>query len=207
MMGNKQMGGLKRAHHIRYSCLVHEDSKFFRRLCGLSGFPFLLILLFPQFLCADGISEKSFQEKFFQPRNENIGVEVLAFADPEQVKPGKNFHVRLRVSIPDGWHIYSMKLEDASLATVIRYEDKVFPILRGWEESQPRIEMDEVLQKMVKSHSHYAEFNILQKAPGNLPAGVYPIGGTVVYHACDNRICTLPKELPFKTQIRVDKRR
>lgn len=166
----------------------------------------MVFLLFPQFLWADETPEISFQEKFFQPRNEDIGVEVLAFADPDPVKPGKNFHVRLRVSIPDGWHIYSMKLEDSALATVIRYEDKVFPVLRGWEESQPRIEMDEVLQKMVKSHSHYAEFNILQKAPGNLPSGVYPLGGIVVYHACDNRICTLPKELPFKTQIRVDKR-
>lgn len=165
----------------------------------------MICMFLPQILLADEIPVKSFQEKFFQSRNETIGVEVVAVADPEQVKPGGKFHLRLRVTIPEGWHIYSMKLkgDDSTLATVVRFEENTFPLVGGWEESEPRIEMDGVLQKFIKSHSRYAEFHILQKVPANAKPGVYPLIGTVVYHACDNKICNLPRELPFKTQVRV----
>jgi DsbC/DsbD-like thiol-disulfide interchange protein len=172
------------------------------------GLSFLICMFLPQLLLADEIPVKSFQEKFFQPRNETLGVEVVAVADPEQIKPGEKFQLRLRMTIPEGWHIYSLKLEgeDAALATAIRFEENIFPILGKWEETEPRMEMDEVLQKATKSHSRYAEFNVQQKIPKNTKPGTYPLAGTVVYHACDNKICTLPKELPFKTQVNVTAR-
>lgn len=190
---------------IRFSAPAHPVKRSSWRTWRLAGLSFLLCLCLPQYLPAEDIPVISFQEKFFQSRNETIGVEVVAVADPDLVKPGKKFHLRLRVTIPEGWHIYSLKLEgeDAALATAIRFEENIFPLVGKWEETEPRIEMDGVLQKVIKSHSRYAEFNIQQKVPAKTKPGVYPLSGKVVYHACDNKVCTLPKELPFKAQINV----
>ena len=138
-------------------------------------------------------------------RIETFAVDVAVIVDPEQVNPGARFYLRLRVTIPEGWHIYSMQLEgeNSQLATIIRFNENAFPILGKWEESSPQIERDEVLQKIVKSHSLYAEFNLLQHVPEAVAQGDYFISGMIVYHACDNKVCTLPKELPFKTRIGV----
>lgn len=158
-----------------------------------------LLILLPRSLFADEFP------KFKSSRIENLAVEVAVIVDPEQVLPGKKFHLRLRVSIPEGWHIYSMRLEgeNSQLATTIRFDENSFPIIGKWEESPPRMEMDDVLQKVVKSHGQFAEFDLLQRVPETVAPGDYPISGTMVYHACDNKVCTLPRELPFKTRIRV----
>ncbi len=162
-------------------------------------------LVFPQLLLADEGLEKGFLNGFLHSRSENLGMVVEAVAEPDLVKPGSEFHLLLRVTIPEGWHIYAMHLEGdvSQLATVVHFSQNVFPVSGKWVESSPLIEMDGVLQMAVKSHKMSAEFSLLQKVPANMPSGDQTIVGTMVYHACDNKVCTLPKELPFQTRVRV----
>lgn len=162
-------------------------------------------LAFPQLLLADPELGKNFLNGLFHSRSENLGVVVAAVAEPDEVKPGSEFHLLLRVTIPEGWHIYAMHLEGdlSQLATMVHFTENIFPVSGKWIESPPLFEMDGVLQKAVKSHKQSAEFSLLQKAPANVSAGDKFIVGTVIYHACDNKVCTLPKELPFQTRVRV----
>lgn len=165
----------------------------------------LVLGLFPEVVLADGGSAADIFEKFVNPAVKNLSVEAKAVAEPETALAGENFRIRVAVAIPQGWHIYSMRLEgdDSRLATRIDLKLDAFPPVTEWEESAPVLAMDGVSQKVLKTHSGSAEFSQTRGVPENLAPGEYPVFGAVEYSACDDKICTLPKRSPFKTRVRV----
>ena len=70
-------------------------------------------------------------------------------------------------------------------------------------ESPPKLAIDKVLQKTVNTHKGIAEFDRLHSVPAHIKPGVYGISGSLLFRACDNKICTLQREKPFRTQIKI----
>jgi len=140
---------------------------------------------------------------------QEIHVAISATVVPRQVQPGGLFNLYVQVDLPQDWHIYSLENSEGSLPTRIQLEETPFTpqggsgLQNGWKESPPRIAMDGVLQKMVKTHEKTAQFTLPMQAPGDLPPGVFPIAGTLTYRLCDNKVCYLPKELSFQATVQV----
>jgi len=111
----------------------------------------------------------------------------------------------LAVDIDAGWHIYAMNLpgRDGLLATRVRLENDRFPAVDGWRESPPKLALDQALDQVIKVHSRRAEFRQVRSVPKDLPPGNYSIGGSVIYRACDDKICSLPSSLPFEARVTV----
>lgn len=143
-------------------------------------------------------------EEFKSAQSKPINVQVAAAVVPPQVHLGDFFKVRLRVTITPGAHIYSLENKvDESLATRIDLEKNPFTPLGKWRESQPEISADGVLKTMVKTHKELAEFSLAFVVPREAASGLSVISGTLVYRLCDNKICTLPQKISFKTFLRV----
>ncbi len=144
-------------------------------------------------------------EEFTRSRNKLYNVEVKAIAEPVQAQPGDVLHLYLLVEISPGWHIYSLEEQggDASLATRFRFDENPFQQGRPWQEPEPIITMDGALNRVVKIHKDAVQFSQEQFVPENLTPGNYSISGKIVFRACDNRICSLPRETDFKTHVRI----
>ncbi len=144
-------------------------------------------------------------EEFFRPRSKISPVNVTAIADPLLASPGKTFDLYLLVTLSKGWHIYSLEAvgQGESLATEIHFEENVFQATGKWKEPKPTIALDGALDKVVKVHTDSVRFRQNLAVPGDLSPGEYTISGRIEFRACDNKICTLPREAGFKTRFRV----
>ena len=137
------------------------------------------------------------------PSGPRIKLDTMADRDP--VYPGDGFKLYLSVQIEEGWHIYSLQPLDGNelLATQIILEDNVFESSGDWQESSPSLIQDDAQAKRVKAHTHIAEFHKNFHIPENFNPGSYRINGKLHYRACDNKLCTLPQNLPFVSRIHV----
>ena len=163
----------------------------------------ILVFFFWTFFVASPASAFQSFEEFNQSRENLVNIGVEAIPEPARVGPGERFTLIVRVHLNEGWHIYSMRLQgkDKSITTRIRMEKNCFLPVGAWKETSPEIILDEVLEKVVNIHKIGAEFSLEYEVPPALKQGKYPLGGTLVYRACDNRVCALPDSLKFQTDV------
>ena len=137
------------------------------------------------------------------PSGPRIKLNTMADSDP--VFPGDRFKLYLSVQIEEDWHIYSLQPLDGNelLATQIILDDNVFESAGDWQESSPSLIQDDAQAKLVKAHTNIAEFHKNFHIPENFNPGSYRINGKLHYRACDNKLCTLPQNLPFVSRIHV----
>ncbi len=141
----------------------------------------------------------------FDHQQTNHDVRIWAISDLSQAKPGESFNLYVRVELEKGWHIYSLEAQGdgAGLATTIRTEENLFFGQGKWHEPDPEIILDRALDKVVKSHRGGVEFRRTYLVNAGLKPGIYPINGIIRFRACDNKVCTLPKGIPFNTKMKV----
>lgn len=144
-------------------------------------------------------------EEFSSSRNKISPVKVTALTDPSGAAPGKVFDLHLLVDVSEGWHIYALEAQSQgeSLATQIHFEENTFQGTGEWMEPKPAIILDGALDKVVKVHRDSVRFRRNLTVPGDLKPGTYTISGTVEFRACDNKICSLPREIAFQTTMQV----
>lgn len=144
-------------------------------------------------------------EEFLKIKSSDPNIQIQAFPSPDEVRPGDQFQIYVRVTIGEDWHIYAMENQDQeeSLSTQIHFSESAFKSEGQWKETSPRLEMDEVLEKAVKIHKGQVEFNRLHSVPADLKPGVYSLSGILLFRACDNKVCSLPREISFKTQVEI----
>lgn len=133
-----------------------------------------------------------------------INIKPLVESNP--ASPGDPFRLYLSVEIEEGWHIYSLQplAGNELLATQIILEDNVFDDgVEHWQESPVSLIQDDAQDRVVKGHRVTAEFHKDLYVPKNFSSGRYPINGRLIYRACDNKLCTLPKSSPFASWIDV----
>lgn len=159
----------------------------------------------PVFLAA-GVMICGFKplDEFLKSRAEQTQVEIQALPQPDTVAPGGTFRVFVVVTPAEGWHFYSMDTldqEDSSFATRIRFTENPFLPAGDWEETPPVLMMDEALGRMVRVHAGRTEFSRTVSVPKNLEEAVYLVEGVLTYRVCDNRVCALPQDRPFRFHV------
>ena len=142
-------------------------------------------------------------EKFEKSKKQNLALRLEAMPSKDQVRPGETFWLYVVAILEKGWHLYSLEKQsqDETIATRIGLEDTAFHPQGGWQETPPKLVRDEVMQKVMKTHSGRVEFTRLFSVPEGLPPGKYPVSGILYFRTCDNRICSLPMEMPFQTRV------
>ena len=112
----------------------------------------------------------------------------------------------VKIELSEGWHIYSLYtkgVEEQSLATKISLNSGMFVAHGLWEEPAPAIAWDGALERIVKTHQQVVEFRRWYSVVESLSSGSYQIRGDVVFRACNNKVCNLPKKIFYKTKINV----
>ena len=142
-------------------------------------------------------------QKFEKTKSEHKPLRLEAMPDKNKVRPGETFWLHLAAFLEEGWHMYSLEKQsdDETVATRIELEALVFDPEGHWQEMPPKLVRDEVMEKIMKTHSGRVEFTHQFSVPKGLKPGTYPVSGTLHFRTCDNRICTLPQEMMFKTRV------
>ena len=142
-------------------------------------------------------------EKFEQSKKQSLALRLEAMPGKDRVHSGETFRLYVVAILEKGWHLYSLEKqsEDETIATRIELETSAFHPQGGWRETPPKLVRDEIMQKVMKIHSGRVEFTHLLSVPEGLPPGVYPLSGILHFRICDNRICTLPRQMPFQTRV------
>jgi len=160
------------------------------------------------FLAASFSPAAAFQsfDEFIKSGSADRHVRIQATVDPPQAASGSSFKLILSISIDEGWHIYSLNepSEGEPVASRIQMAESPFLAQGKWSEQESQVTFDGVLERVVQMHLKSAEFVRNFLIPDPLAPGTYPISGTLVFRACDNRVCTLPHELTFRTLVQVD---
>ena len=181
------------------------------RLAGVGGF-FLSYFISSGVLIAvllivgsQAYGFDSYQD-FEKAKKEHSPLQLEAMPNEHKVRPGATFWLHLVAFLEEGWHMYSLEKqsEDETVATRIEMEALVFDPQEHWQESAPKLVRDAVMEKIMKTHSGRFEFTHQFSVPKGLKPGVYPLSGALHFRTCDNRICTLPQEMSFKTHVIVE---
>ena len=162
---------------------------------------FLLVIMFAVPM-AEAVP--SFQK--FKKDSDPIHFKLTAIVDPESINPGDRFALYVKIELSEGWHIYSLYtkgVEEQSLATKISLNSGMFVAHGLWEEPAPAIAWDGALERIVKTHQQVVEFRRWYSVVESLGSGSYQIRGDVVFRACNNKVCNLPKKIFYKTKINV----
>lgn len=142
-------------------------------------------------------------EKFKKSNKQSQPLTLEALPGKDPVRPGDTFRLYVVAVLDKGWHMYSIEKQsrDETVATLIELETLAFHPEGPWRETPPKLVRDEVLEKIMKTHSGRVEFTRLLRVPEGLQPGAYPISGTFRFRTCDNRICTLPQTKRFQTRV------
>jgi hypothetical protein len=162
---------------------------------------FLLAVMFP----APTVVAIPLVEKFKKSFDQDlIHFKLKAIVAPETINQGGQFALYVKIELKEGWHIYSLhakEIEEPRMATKIFMNSGMFIPLGLWEEPTPVMEWDGALEKVVKTHRQVVEFRRLYSATESLATGSYPITGEIVFRACNNKVCNLPKKISYSTKI------
>jgi hypothetical protein len=144
--------------------------------------------------------------KFENSQKEIRPIQLEAMPDRGKVQTGETFWLHLVTFLGEGWHMYSLEKQsdDETVATRIELDSLVFDPQGIWQEMPPKLVRDEVMEKIMKTHSGRVEFSRLFSVPKGLKPGGYPLSGTLHFRTCDNRVCTLPQAMAFKTRVIVE---
>ncbi len=149
---------------------------------------------------------ESFDQFEKSKKEQSLLLRLDALPGKDKVRPGESFLLYVVAVLDKGWHLYSLEkqTEDETVATRIDLETTAFPPEGGWRETPPQLIRDEVMQKTMKTHSGRVEFSQKLSVPEGLKPGTYPLTGTLRFRTCDNRICTLPRQMRFQTHVIVE---
>ena len=163
-----------------------------------------MIMGFPEFAQLQPFGNSSPILGEFDIESPKKFVSVTAIPQPEAVNPGNDFRVHERVLISPGSHIYSLNESyDENLATRLDLGSAPFKSEEPWQESPPKIMLDEVFQKMVKTHESIAQFTKKFSVPSSFKSGDFSFTGALIFRLCDNHTCSMPQEEVFKTSVKV----
>ena len=163
-----------------------------------------LFLFFIMFALPMAEAIHSFQK--FEKDSNPIHFKLTAIVEPESIKLGERFVLYVKIELSEGWHIYSLYtkgVEKQPLATEIFLHSDKFVAHGMWEEPAPVIAWDGALGKVVKTHQQVVEFRRWYSPVESLDSGSYQIKGDVVFRACNNKVCNLPKKISYVTELDV----
>ena len=161
-----------------------------------------VFIFFPSYLFAKSPFD---YKKNHDPVIPRIKIKVLP--SKSVILPGEEFKFYISVILEEGWHIYSLSpfAGNKMLETKVFMDENVFEEQDIWKEPKPVLIRDEAVGKVVKGHKGNIEFSRTYLVPKNLEDNKYFLKGKLVVRTCNNKVCGLPQELPFRSVIQVKK--
>ncbi len=161
-----------------------------------------VFILFPSYLFAKSPFDN---KKEYDPVLPRIKIKVLP--SKSVILPGEEFKFYISIILEEGWHIYSLfpSAGNKMLETKVFMDENVFKGQGGWKEPKPFLIRDGAVGKIVKGHKGNIEFSRTYLVPTNLDNNKYFLKGKLVVRTCNNKVCRLPQELPFRSVIQVKK--
>ncbi len=144
-----------------------------------------------------------FKEYLSESNSKGQEIYIQAMPDKDDLYPGDSFYFFLMVDLAPGWHIYSLSKQDVEedISTKVLMDPNKFIWEGEWQESDPQLVKDEVLGKVMKTHSKRAEFSHRMMVPNNISPGTYSLQGKLTYSTCNNKICSLPRQKRFISHV------
>ena len=158
------------------------------------------LLLFPfQVIAESPFVDLKSSNLFLSP------IKLKVLTNKTIVSHGQEFKFHLSILIKKGWHIYALKPfhGNESLTTQILMDKNNFQEQGDWKGPDPILIKDGALGKLVKGHKGRIEFSKTYLVPISVVPKVYSLTGNLVFRACNNQVCTLPRKFPFNTEIEV----
>ena len=177
-------------------------SVYIRKSDAWIGFFLFVFIFFPM----STVKAIPFCQEFKNDLGSPGHLKLVAIIDPESINPGDRFVLHVKIEVTEGWHIYSLDSkggEEESLATKITLSSDSFIPQGSWAEPTPTIGWDGALEKVVKKHNQTVEFRRWYRVAESLALGSHRINGSIMFRACNNKICNLPSEVSFKAEIKV----
>ena len=134
-------------------------------------------------------------------------IKIKVLPSKPVIFPGEEFKFYISIILEEGWHIYSLSpfLGNKMLETKVFMNENVFKGQGVWKEPKPVLIRDGAVGKIVKGHKGNIEFSRTYLVPNNLEDNKYFLKGKLVVRTCNNKVCGLPQELPFRSVIQVKK--
>jgi len=161
-----------------------------------------VFIFFPSYLFAKSPFD---YKKNHDPVIPRIKIKVLT--SKTVILTGEEFKFYISVILNEGWHIYSLSpfAGNKMLETKVFMDENVFKGQGLWKEPKPILIRDGAVGKIVKGHKGKIEFSRNYLVPNNLEENKYFLKGKLVVRTCNNKVCGLPQELPFRSIIQVKK--
>ena len=161
-----------------------------------------VFIFFPSHLFAKSPFDNKKSHDLVLPR-----IKIKVLPSKSVILPGEEFKFYISVIIHEGWHIYSLSpfAGNKMLETKVFMDENVFKGQGVWKEPKPVLIRDGAVGKIVKGHKGNIEFSRTYLVPNNLDDNKYSLTGKLVVRTCNNKVCGLPKELPFHSVIQVKK--
>ena len=127
-------------------------------------------------------------------------------ADRAEVRAGESVVIRVRATIDDGWHIYSMTPHANEMGpqpTTITIESDILLAPGVFEQPEPARKLDEAFGMVVESFEGEATFSQLWQVSPTASLGKYEVVAHTRFMVCDARSCLPPTTVDANTSITV----
>ena len=130
-------------------------------------------------------------------------VHVEYNTDRENYYPGENIYLNFQINIDEGFYIYSVNPEKSLSPTYVEVLDSVhFSQIGIMHEPAPLVKFDKNLNQNISYHQNSIELIQDFKLSDDILPGFYEIEFTLVYLACDPKMC-IPKWDDFTFTFKV----
>ena len=137
------------------------------------------------------------------PKDLNV-VQVESYASHERIHPGESFQVAVVANIKKGFHINShTPLDELLIPTVVKF-DKTKGIIFS-PASYPEAELKSFSFSANKMAVYEGKISIFAggKISEDIPLGDTKVSGVLVYQACDDQRCFMPRVVRFEIPLKV----
>lgn len=132
-------------------------------------------------------------------------VKVETFVSHTKVAPGGEFHIAARLTMEKPWHVQSHRTQKPYIATGWKIADSaglhVGPM--RFPEPEEFLFGEEPYQETLSVFGGSIVFGATVKVPADAVVGKRVIQGELIYQACDDDTCQLPKTIKTSLEIEI----
>ncbi len=193
-----------------HNTVIDKHNRFIINLIYLLFFATSLVLFAPISHPVLLAKDKNFEffEQDREPKSEIFQtLSIIAELSPNPAALATEIILTVYGRIETGHHIYSVHSQGdfSPIPTKIAIKSGfLIPRSKTWE-SPPITVIDQTFDQPLKVHKN--DFWLKRKflLSSNSKIGKYQIAGYVSYQICDNRICSLPQNKIFRTDLTIEK--
>ena len=133
------------------------------------------------------------------------GLRIFAEFDRYKVAWGTEVTLLIRVFIPKGWHVYSVRKQDKDgpLPTRVEASSKIHRRLGELRETPPLQQWDDALEMHVNVHREQFLLEQNYLIVEDVPESIQDLNGFLIFQSCDNRVCVPVRQQAFSAPLEI----